>query len=533
MQQTLNRYLARIRETFGSFTSGQKAIAIIGSVALLIAAFMVFRWVSAPSYSPLYSGLSGADASAVVQELDAQGTSYEITGGGGTIMVPRADVYTTRIALAGKGLPSGSSAGGDSAGYGLLDKTSLSTSDFQEQTTFKRAMEGELAKTIEAIDGVDTVVVQLALPEKKVFADEQDPPTASVLVDMAAGSTMDDGQVQAVVGLVANSVPGLEAKNVKVIDSTGALLSDQGAASGSGAASTRSKQVKEFQDSMRAQIQSVLDRVAGPGNATASVTADLDFDNAVINRRTYDTTANVPPLSESKTSETYSGAAGSGANGAGGIVGPDGQMDSATTASGPSKYGKKGETRDNAVGQTDEHRETAPGGVKSLHIGVILDSTAAATIQPDAIEQQIVGSVGIDTKRGDTIEVSALPFNRSAEQASAKELAAAKAAEASARKDALLRNIGIAGGIVLMLLLAWVQARRRAKAREQATSYLVEQLRADAATRAPALESPAMAALEVAEADEEDTLRDELIALVEKQPEDVAALLRGWLVEPR
>ncbi|WP_435768368.1 flagellar basal-body MS-ring/collar protein FliF [Nocardioides sp. SYSU DS0651] len=529
MQQRLNSLLSRGRETFGSFTTGQKAVALIGTAALLIAAFMVFRWASAPSYSPLYSNLSGEDASAVIEELDAQGVPYEITGGGGTIMVPRAEVYTTRIALSGKGLP----ASTDSGGYHLLDDQGLDTSEFQEQTDFKRAMEGELSSTIEAIDGVETAVVHLALPEKQVFSDQQDPATASVLVDTATGTTLDEEQVQAVVHLVASSIDGLDPKKVTVADSTGKVLSNDGTDSGAGAASARAKQVQAYQDQMQSEIQAVLDRVVGPGNSTTTVTADLDFDKAVTESRTYEPAEDVPPSSETRSEETYTGPAGAGPNGAGGVVGPDGQMDPGAAGAGEGNYQKSSRTRDNRANETVEQREKAPGEVDSLHVGVVLDATAAAAIQPEALEDIISSAVGITADRGDTIEVSALPFDRSAEEAVAKELAAAEAAEAAARKNALLRNIAIGGGIALMILLAWLQARRRAAAREEATSYLVEQLRADAAKRTPELESPALVALESTEPEEDDTLRDDLIALVEKQPEDVAALLRGWLVEPR
>lgn len=529
MQQRLTRYLTRARDTFAGFTAGQKAVALVGTAALLIAVFLVFRWVSAPSYAPLYSNLSGKDASAVIEELDAQGVKYEITGGGGTIMVPRADVYSTRIALSGKGLPSSS----DSGGYSLLDNQGLSTSESQEQTNFKRAMEGELSKTIEAIDGVNTAVVHLAIPKKRVFSDEQDPATASVLVDTDAGKDLDEEQVQAVVNLVASSIDGLDPKKVTVADSSGKVLTTDATDAGSGAASTRSKQVKEFQGSMQAEIQSVLDRVVGPGNSTTTVTADLDFDKSVTDSRKYDAQTGIPPLSESSSNETYTGAGGVNPNGVGGTVGPDGQMDPGTTGNGDSAYRNRKETKDNAVGQTVEHRETAPGAVNSLHIGVVLDSTAAAAIQPQVVKDLISNAVGIKAARGDTIDVSTMPFDRTAEKAAAADLAAAKDADAAHRRNALLRNLGIGGGIILMLLLAWLQARRRAAARDEARSYLVEQLRSDAANRTAALESPALAALEAAEQDEDESLRDELIALVEKQPEDVAALLRGWLVEPR
>ncbi len=527
MQQRLTSALARARDTFAAFTAGQKAVAVIGTAALLIAVFLVFRWVSAPSYSPLYSNLSGEDASAVIEELDAQGVPYEITGGGGTIMVPRGDVYSTRIALSGKGLPSSS----DGAGYGLLDKQSLSTSESQERTNFKRAMEGELSKTIEAVDGVDTAVVHLAIPEEKVFSDEQKPTTASVLVDTAPGSELDDEQVQAMVHLVASSIDGLDPKNVTITDASGKLLTTDSSESGGGAATARAKEVQAFQDSMRSKIQGALDTWVGPGNSTTTVTADLDFDKSVINSRSYSNPKKNPPLSQTKTSEKYSGTTGS--DGAGGVVGPDGQMDPTAGPNGDGTYENTSETRDNALDEIVERRETAPGAVDRLNIAVTLDSTAAADLQPEVIKDQIASAAGIDPKRGDTIEVAVLPFDKSVAEANAAEIAAAKAADAADRKNALLRNLGIGGGAMLVVLTAWWQARRRAKARDQATSYVVEQLRLDAANRAPVLETPALAALEASENEEEESMRDELIALVDKQPDDVAALLRGWLVEPR
>lgn len=529
MQQRLTRYLTRARDTFSGFTAGQKAVAVIGTAALLIAVFMVFRWVSTPSYAPLYSNLSGTDASAVIEELDSQGVPYKLTGGGGTIMVPRSDVYGTRITLSGKGLPSSTDGG-----YSLLDKQSLSTSESQEQTNFKRAMEGELSKTVEAIHGVDTAVVHLAIPEKQVFTDEQDPPTASVLIDTEPGTSLDDGQVQAIVHLVASSIDGLDPKNVTLTDASGKLLTtDDSTDGGVGAASARTKQVEAFQDSMQGKIQSLLDTIVGPGNAKATVTADLDFDKSVTDSRTYGAEENTPPLSESTTNETYNGPADQFNDGAGGTVGPDGQMDPATTGTGDSSYKNTSRTRDNAVDETVEHREKAPGSINSIHVGVVLDATAAAAIQPQVVRDQIASAVGIKADRGDTIDVTTLAFDRSAEKAAAAELEAAEAADAAARRNNLLRNIGIAGGIALMVLLAWLQARRRAKVRDEARAYLVEQLRTDAASRTAQLEAPALVALESSEKDEEESMRDELIALVDRQPDDVAALLRGWLVEPR
>lgn len=535
MKQQLARSFARLRTTFLSFTTGQKVVAVVGTAAVLLAALLVFRWVATPNYAPLFSNLAAEDASAVVDELNAEGVPYQLANNGATVMVPQSQVYDTRIALSGKGLPA--SSGTD--GYSLLDNQGISTSEFQEQTDFKRAMEGELARTIEAIDGVNTAVVHLALPPKKVFADEQDPPTASVLVDTAAGSTLDPEQVQAVVHLVAASIDGLAPENVTVADSQGRVLSSSDSA-GLGA-STRDQELADFESQKTSQIQAVLDRILGPGNSTVQVTADLDFDKSTSDSTTYQTDPTKVPLSSSSSSEKYDGPAG-GAGTVNGVVGPDGQMDPLTTSgSDSSKYVKEQNTEDNAVDTVVEHRENAPGSINSLHVAVAIDTTALQGRSTTDIQNLIAAGNGIKKKRGDTIQVTSVQFDRTADQAAKAELAAAAKADQQAQLWRWIRNAGIAVGVLAALLLAWLRGRRRSKAREQATTYIVEQLRTDAAERAAlaaAAEaqqptSPALAALERADNAANEQLRTELASLVEKQPEDVAALLRGWLVDRR
>jgi len=531
MKNNLTQLLARYRRAFAEFSNGQKAVAIVGSGALLLAAFLVFRWVSAPTYAPLYTNLASSDASSVIDELNKEGVTYKLAGDGTTIEVPQNAVYSTRIALSGKNLPAGNDA---PDGYSLLDNQSLSTSDFQEQTDFKRAMEGELDKTLESMTGVQTAVVHLAIPEKQVFSDQQDPTTASVLLQLESGTTLSSEQVQAVVHLVAASIDGLDPKNVTVSDQNGNVLSapDDSTA---GTASNQADATKTYENNVQAQVQKVLDKVVGPGNATANVTANLNFDQKTTDTQTYGKSTTVPSLSSTKSTEKYKGPA-SGASTVGGVVGPDGQMDSTTVGSGGnSTYGKTSETSDNGVDQVRSHIVFAPGQVESLHIGAVIDSAAIGTIQPSQVKKLIASSLGINPGRGDTIDVATMPFNKTAAQTAAKELADAQAAADHAKRMRLLRDIGIGAVIALAILLAWLRARRRTRAREEATSYVVEQLRADAEARA-ALEvtNPALAALEAAESDESSAaadLRHEVNTLVEKQPEDVANLLRGWLVE--
>lgn len=525
MKENLTRTLGRLRDGFSGFTAGQKMVSVVGVVALVLGGFLVVRWAATPTYSPLFSQMTSQDAAAVIEELNSTSVPHKLSNDGSTVLVPRELVHETRISLSGKGLPA------STGGYSLLDEQSLSTSQFQEQTSFKRAMEGELATTIEAIDGVNAAVVRLAMPPKQVFAKEQDPTTASVLVSTQRGSTFAPDQVQAVVHLVASSVDGLTPDKVTVADSTGRLLSANDVTSGTGAGS-RTQAIQDYQDQLSTKIQRTLDTVMGPGNSTVAVTANLDFDKSVSTSTTYESEQDTKPLSRSRQRETYQGP---GSPDPGGVVGPEGNTEQDAGDGGNGNYTKNNVVEDNAVNSVVERRESAPGGVNSLHIGVALDRNAPVTVSDADVRDLIAAAIGENAERGDTIEVTSLPFDRSAQEAAAEELAAA---EAAAERDAFLttmRNVGLGAVVVILLLLAWFESRRRIRARREATNYVVEQLRLDAETRSeqiPVEPSPALTALEAAELDEVDQMREELAALVERQPEDVAALLRGWLVEP-
>jgi flagellar M-ring protein FliF len=537
MRDSLNRALRHGRETFGAFTMGQKAISVLGTVALLLGGFMIFRWASTPDYGPLYSNLSASDASAVVDQLDTQGTPYKLTDGGSTVMVPRDDVYSTRIALSGEGLPADTA----NQGYSILDNQGMSLSQEAEDTNFKRAMEGELANTIGAIDGVDTAVVHLALPKKAVFANEQDPATASVLVKTRPGATLSSGQVQAVVHLVASSIDGLDPDQVTVADATGNVLSAPGGLTGDGGGE-RTQMVDDVQEEYRTKLQAMLDRVLGAGNSTVQVTADLDFDDSVVESTDYSANPDTLPMSSTTSSETYQGP-GSASAVANGVVGPDGQMDSTSTStetgSADSSYSQESTTQDNALDQVNERRVKAPGSLAGLHVGVALDSKVITTAGIDSrdIRDLVVATAGIDKSRGDTVAINEMAFDRSSEQAAAKELDKADAAAAAAAKRQQYRDVGLAVLVALLVLGAIFASRRRAKKREETTHYLVEQIKQDQArvTATQVLElPPAQLALhesEAAEAAKGQELRREIDDLIERQPDDVAALLRGWLAE--
>lgn len=534
MKQKATKALSQLQSTFTDFTTGQKVVAVVGSAALLMAALFMFRWASTPSMTPLYTDLSASSAAQIVDELGSKGVKYELANGGTTVMVPSDEVYTLRLSLASAGVQVG-----NEGGYSILDKQGLSTSQFKEQTDFKRAMEGELAKTITAIDGVETAIVHLAMPERRVFQEEQDPTTASVLLATRYGVQLKRDQVQAITNLVASSIDGLSPDKVTVTDSTGTLLSAP-ADSANATADAQSEQVQTFQNQIQSRVQSMLDTVVGPGNSSVNVNADLSFDEERTEDVRYyvDPNLPVPPLSETTSSEVYNGANPDGT--ATGVVGPDGQMDATGDSDGNASYQKEAATSDNAVNRTTTQRVAAPGGVRSLHVGVALDSGAPSKVDPSEIQALVAAAVGINEERGDSLVVSSLPFDRSAAESAAAELKAAQDAAQQAELMSMLRKAAGVGLLLLVGLFVWLRSRRKNKLRLEATSIVVEQMRREAAERAAqqaALqqEAAAIAALEASNTidDVNETLevKQEIQALVESQPEDVAQLLRGWLVE--
>src|SRR3954447_11167058 len=302
MKSALAGTLERARSTFSTISLGQKVVIGLLLVGLLLGGFFFYRWITAPTQAPLFSNLASSDASAIVDELNAGGTAYTLADGGQTIMVDKDKVYDLRLAMSGKGLPAG-----QDTGYALLDEQGITTSEFQQQVTYQRALEGELSKTLEALDGVNQAVVHVALPKDEVFVTDQKKPTASVLLDLAPGTALTGEQIQAVTNLVSSSIQGMDPDQVTVTDSTGQVLSAAGAGVTAAAGDARSQMETEYEGRLSANAQRILDQVVGPGHAVVSVRADLDLSQRQSTSETHKYTPGTPPESESTTTEKYSG----------------------------------------------------------------------------------------------------------------------------------------------------------------------------------------------------------------------------------
>jgi flagellar M-ring protein FliF len=502
-------------------------------IALVIGAYFFATWASKPSYAMLFNNLSAKDASAIVESLQKSGTSYELANDGQTILVPQDRVNELRLSLSSEGLP-----GDGGTGYALLDQQGITTSDFMQRTNYQRALEGELSNTIKSIDGVEAATVHLVIPKKDVFADEQDKPTASVLVASAATEPLSGEQVQAIVHLVASSVEGLDPTQITVAGADGKVLSTGGGqAVGAGSDSGNEAQTVAFQNRMNRSLQNMLDSVVGPGHAVVTTTAELDFDQSQTTSKTYNADPSVPALSESNNREAYTGTN----NCAGGVLGPDNISGPGCTTgggSGPGQYENTQTTKNNAINETQEVRKSATGGIKKLNVAVLLDSTTAGTVDPAQVQQLVGAAAGIDATRGDTIAVSAMPFDTSAAKAARDALTAATAAEQQAKQLTMIKTGALAAVVLALLFLAW-RTSRRAKRRRSLTpeerKHLEDMQAALEAQRLAELNQaiPAQMLEAGLQADTNEEARQErqreIEQMVKDQPEEMAVLLRGWL----
>lgn len=534
MPPAMNATLLRAKNSLASFTMGQRVIAVLLIAGLAIGGLAFTRWVSAPTYAPLFSNLAGEDASAIVDKLDAAGVKYQLADGGNTVLVPSKDVYTQRVKLSGEGLPTSSDGG-----YSLLDKQGVTASQFQQQVTYQRALEGELAKTVQAISGVSSSVVHLAIPAKDVFLDTESKPTASVLVGMKPGEQLSSQQVQSIVHLVASSIEGMDAEDVTVVDGKGNLLSTKGknGAGGGAGMDANGQLTADYEAHQAGQLQAVLDRIVGPGRAVAQVNATLQFDTIDTTTERVYSDPLAKPLAQTTTKETYSGGAGGNASG---VLGTDNIAVPGGSGTGSGKYDKSSITVNNPASKVTEKKSASPGAVVRQSVSVVVD-TKATGVNLATLQQAVSAAVGIDAKRGDTLAVTSLPFDTSATKTAAAELKKADAAQQKAALVGYAKQGATALGILLFLLLVWLKRRKRKPTSdedlvrldllEQRAAALVanpERRALDAAGQLPTLESSPGS-----DGGTSGRRREDVLALVERQPDEVADLLRGWLADRR
>jgi len=532
MPQAVTNVFQRLGRAVAGFSVAQRTIALIGVAVLALGAFALGSWLTRPQLAPLFTGMSASDANAIVEQLRSAGVTYELADGGATVLVPQQDVYDQRLAAAAAGLPNETTGG-----YTLLDDMGVTTSEFQQSVTYKRAIEGELARTISSLEGVGAASVQLAIPEESVFVSETADPTASVFVETKNAATLSTDQVEAIVHLTSAAISGMRPENVAVIDQTGKTLS----AVGVGATGGADQQAGDYETRVAANIQQMLDAVVGAGNATVTVAAEMSREASERVEETYTTPEGAPPTNEQTRTETYTGGVGGT-----GVLGPDNIAVPSGEAGG--SYESTETTRNNVVNKSTQTTSTPPGAITRQTVSVAVDSDAAGGVDLAQIEDLVATAAGVDGQRGDQVNVAFVPFSTAGADAAQEALQAAKAAEEAERADALLRSVLIASAIAVPLLVALIVAvvRRRRRdaageappALEMSAETLLLTPQEPEALPVPAPPTVPLQALEPEpEPDPEpeqislERHRSELEALARRDPQKTAEVLRSLMAD--
>ena len=392
----------QLTQFFRRLTFRQRVM--FGTVALVsvIAVSSLVNVINRPSYATLFSNVSPQDASKIVDKLKEKNVPYSLEDGGRSILVPKQQVYDLRLSLAGEGLPQTSVIG-----YEIFDRTNLGISDFVQKINYRRALEGELARTILELDEVEGARVHIVVPEKALFKEDEKTATASVVLKLKSGKPLRHETIQSISHLVASSVEGLESNNVTIVDSRGVLLSDNTKPNSLTALSSTQYELEQKVESYLSQkAQGLLEGVVGAGNALVQVNADLDFTQAEKNLEQYDP-ENTAVRSE-QTSEEKSSVSDS--------------LPPSTRTSSVTNY---------EVNKTVEHIIESVGSIKRLSVAAMINGTQKTvekngqkTSEYVPLKQEEIGqltdiikrAVGYTPQRNDEISVVNLQFGNALQQ---------------------------------------------------------------------------------------------------------------------
>ena len=448
-------------------------LIVAGSAAVAIIVAMVL-WAKAPDYRTLFSNLSDQDGGAIVTQLTQMNIPYRFTEGSGAIEVPADKVHELRLRLAQQGLPKGGAVG-----FELLDQEKFGISQFSEQVNYQRALEGELARTIETLGPVKRARVHLAMPKPSLFVREQKSPSASVTVNLEPGRALDEGQISAVVHLVSSAVAGLPPGNVTLVDQGGHLLT-QSNTSSRDLNDAQLKYASDVEGRIQRRIESILSPIVGNGNVHAQVTAQLDFANKEQTEEQYRPNGDASQAVLRSRQLNESEQIGSGypggvpgalsnqpapANAAPISTPPANQQNAQNTQttnnanSNVPRNTQRNETSNYEVDRTIRHTKLNVGDVQRLSVAVVVNYRALpdgkplplTTEQMKQIEDLTREAMGFSDKRGDTLNVVNSPFTATDDLGG--ELPFWK-------QQAFIEQLISAGRWLLALLVAWILWRK-------------------------------------------------------------------------
>lgn len=501
-------------------------VAILGGALVAVVVLgIAFSGAMVPK-RVLFSGLDPKDAAAIVSVLEGAKIDHEVSGDGTVVRVAEGDVDRARMLLAEQNLP-----GSGNVGFEIFERQNLGLTDFAQKVNYRRALQGELERTIAALDPVAGARVHLTLPERAVFEDEAVAPSASVTVRLVKGRRLSDRQVGAIRHLVAAAVEGLEPSGVTVLDTRGALLS-RGDEDGAQAAALDAR--RDLERHLEARLTRLLERTVGVGHAQVTVSADMDFSKTETTEETYD--PEQLALRSEQVSQLTSGAAAGGPKGLAGA--PANQPGAATAGAAAAQGGGSAQLVTNKkyeLNRTVVHTVGPAARVKRITVAAMVDGTY--TVPEDGsdpvftprseeelaqLKAVLESAVGLDPARGDTIKIVSVPFRDVP--------AAGDDVVAEAGLPAYLPYAAAAGAAVLGLL-AFVFLRRK----KSATPGEVVSLPAPVATVEQMVRGKAPASVDGNDGSpapalpSADELHRTVLERAEADPERTAEIIRMWM----
>ncbi len=417
--QFLTQIKEQLLETWDRLSSAQRGVVVGLSVLGLIMMAVFVNWARTPDYAVAFRNLEESEAGVIVEKLQEQAIPYKL-GSGGTILVPRASVYDVRLSMAKEGLPKGGIVG-----FELFDGASLGMTEFSQSVNYRRALEGELARTIGSLDLVKQARVHLVLPEKSLYASQQVNPTASIVVELAPGASLSQEHIRSIRYLVAASVEGLNPDSLTIVDTSGSTLATS---AGEGAVheiaiertGQQMRAQRSYEQAMEAELQGMLEQLVGPARVIVKTSVEMDWNQVETVEETYSSGGDTDQAVLRSSHETYEGYSGTlpttgGIPGTASNLPPD--MGSATVTTtlqegSGGAYQKQDILRNYEVSRVESRTSSAPGKIQRVSVSVLLDSIEDPQQIAD-IKQVVEAAVGLDAERGDVISVKSLPFDRS------------------------------------------------------------------------------------------------------------------------
>lgn len=462
--------------------AGRKLLLFALAAAAIVTVWVIAHQMSAPTYMTLFRDLDLKESGRIGDQLRKNNIEYRLGGGGSEIEVPVAQIATARVALAREGLPSTGRPGLE-----LFDKTSWGMTDFTQRVTYQRALEGELARTISGLQGIQDAQVHLVLPSPSNLRRNERPASASVVVTLKNGGALPAESVQGIVYIVSNSVEQLPPENVAVMDATGHVLSVPASPGAGGGGSRNLELQRTLESQLAGRIEDLLTTVVGPGRVRAQVAATLSFDQV------------------ERTAESFD---------------PDGQVLASEQRSeaGETDGGGAQTVINNAYQNTRrlERSVSATGAVQRLTVAVLVDRTTiggARNITVDQLREMARDAAGVDSTRGDRLTVNAIAFEPVAVTEGTGPAAAKPALDLMGMAERFGRPLLAVAAIVALLVLALRTFRSPARPAREAV---------------PAAAGPAGAA-PAADTGDLALLRQRLLA--EPGPDATTQVLRAWLAD--